>query len=360
MPSPPDEPAPPEDRPAAPSPDDESAREGRQPDVTPPADLRIPEPAPLDAPRHGIGPRPLRPFLALITAFVAQAVFLVPFSAAVTGDEASRSTLLAVGLATASTIPQVLVVILLWLALERAPLEALGYAPDARRAAGWTAFGVAAGVLAMAVVVLSGVALGGYRLDTSSLESGLAAQLVLVPGLFAAAHFEEVLFRGYFLQGLGRGAPMRGLLLSSGIFAVVHGSNPGVWTGGPAFTAILLTMIAVSGVWLGTVFLRTGDLWCVTGAHFGWNWAQGGLFGLPVSGLDMPSLLEGTLEAERSLTWGGEFGPESSLVALALVSIMAIEGLVAVLRRGLGGPLAAWSENQASSNRARTDSRLAG
>jgi hypothetical protein len=63
-------------------------------------------------------------------------------------------------------------------------------------------------------------------------------------------------------------------------------------------------------------FRLTGTLWLSIGGHFGWNFAQSFIFGLPNSALNFSgSLLRISLHGTDLLT-GGTVGPEGSILAL--------------------------------------------
>ncbi len=80
-----------------------------------------------------------------------------------------------------------------------------------------------------------------------------------------------------------------------------------------------LLNVALAGVLLGAAYAATGRLWLPIGLHLGWNFAEGPIFGTAVSGTDIgPSLIVGDLEGPVILT-GGEFGPEASIVGVAVV-----------------------------------------
>jgi hypothetical protein len=69
-------------------------------------------------------------------------------------------------------------------------------------------------------------------------------------------------------------------------------------------------------VLLGAAYAATGRLWLPIGLHFGWNFAEGPIFGAAVSGTGIGSgLIEGKFEGPNILT-GGQFGPEASVVAV--------------------------------------------
>ena len=84
--------------------------------------------------------------------------------------------------------------------------------------------------------------------------------------------------------------------------------------------------------------MLTRSLWLVSGIHLAWNFAQGPIFGLPVSGIRFPSLLYGEVQGPALWT-GGDFGPEAGLVALSICLIPTCAILARVVRRGkLIGP----------------------
>ena len=74
-------------------------------------------------------------------------------------------------------------------------------------------------------------------------------------------------------------------------------------------------------------------LWLAIGVHAAWNFVEGGVFGIPVSGYAIPGWLRSTLTGEEWLT-GGAFGPEGSLVTLAVTSAASAALLVVAWRRG--------------------------
>jgi len=81
----------------------------------------------------------------------------------------------------------------------------------------------------------------------------------------------------------------------------------------------------LAGIMLGVAYLRTRSLWFPLGVHWAWNWALGGLFGLPISGMKIVShpLLEATDTGPVWLT-GGSYGIEGGLagtIAMALFTL---------------------------------------
>lgn len=201
------------------------------------------------------------------------------------------------------------------LALDGRPAAALGF-HLARSSLRESLLGLALGTAVAGAVVLVMAALGGVRWTGDGgtagawLSGGAGALLFLA--LPAAA--EEALLRGYPLQALAEAwGPWRALGLTAVVFGALHLLNPGV-------TVIATLNVALAGLFLGIVYLRTASLWWATGAHLGWNWAHGWVADVPVSGLELldAPLYEGVV---RGPAWlgGGGFGPEGSLAATAVV-----------------------------------------
>jgi membrane protease YdiL (CAAX protease family) len=185
---------------------------------------------------------------------------------------------------------------------------------EAAREAGW---GLLAGAVLVGGVVVAMTAAGGIRW---SLEPGgvggvgrAALWALVVLAIPAAA--EEALLRGYIFQSSAREWGW-GVTLgwTSVAFALLHGGNP-------ALGRVALANLALAGVVLGLLVLRTGSLWWATGAHLGWNWGQVAL-DLPVSGLDLVDVpLLAPVTTGPDWLAGGGFGVEGSILAtLALTA----------------------------------------
>jgi hypothetical protein len=134
--------------------------------------------------------------------------------------------------------------------------------------------------------------------------------------LFVAALAEEAAFRGYPLQTLTRAGLMwLGVILTSVLFALGHLQNPNVVPG------VTFANTVIAGFWLAAAYLKTRSLWFPLGVHWGWNWALGCVFGLPISGLRFFSnpILRGDDVGPAWLT-GGTYGIEGGVACtIALI-----------------------------------------
>ena len=209
-----------------------------------------------------------------------------------------------------------------WMArrlLDRRSLASLGFHLD-RRALIDLAVGFLIPGAMMAVIFLFEVALGWVRFDGWAWQSMSAGRIVLgvlggLAGFMVVGYQEELLSRGYHLQNIRDGMGLGwGLMLSSGIFALMHLGNPNVtW-----YTT--LPGLLVAGYFLAYGWVRTRQLWLSIGLHIGWNFFEGSVFGFPVSGIDLVGLIQQTPTGPVTFT-GGPFGPEAGLV---LVPAMAV------------------------------------
>jgi membrane protease YdiL (CAAX protease family) len=201
------------------------------------------------------------------------------------------------------------------LALEGRPAGALGF-HVARESAVESGLGLALGVGVGGVVVAAIAVAGGieWTPEPGTAAAWLVGSLGALLFLVLPAAAEETLLRGYPLQALAEtwGA-WPAIAVTAAAFGALHLGNPSV-----TVTGVL--NIAAAGVLLGVIYLKTLSLWWATGAHLGWNWAQGYLADVPVSGLELMDapFYDGLV---RGPAWlgGGSFGPEGSVVATGVV-----------------------------------------
>ena len=199
-------------------------------------------------------------------------------------------------------------------AFEGKPLGSVGVAFHGRWKAEFgigLAVGAAMILLVAATEVLAGAASfsGSIRPPARALGGGLATVVVLA----IAAMNEEMTFRGYPFQRLVDSlGPAGAVALSSAFFGLVH-------VGNPHHTILSTLNTTLVGVPLAVAYLRTRSLWLPIGLHFSWNFLQGYLLGLPVSGVELPvTLLKGSVLDRMWLT-GGSYGPEAGIPTAVVI-----------------------------------------
>jgi len=194
-----------------------------------------------------------------------------------------------------------------------------------RRRPGWLAdslVGLALGPAMFLAILLVLLALGWARVGGGGVD---AWGLLISFGTFLFVAFSEEIFaRGWVFQVLERGRGQRWAVLgSAGIFALLHGFNPG-------FGLEALLGLFLAGLLFAQAYLVTRQLWLPIGLHLSWNFAQGPIFGFPVSGLPGSGLLSVEPTGPEVVT-GGPFGPEAGLVLLVGIALAA--ACIAVLGR---------------------------
>ncbi len=129
---------------------------------------------------------------------------------------------------------------------------------------------------------------------------------------------EEILMRGMVFRLVEEKIGTFGALAFSAIvFGGVHLANPG------ASLASALSVALEAGILLGLAFALARNLWFPIGIHFGWNLAEGGIFGAAVSGLKSHGVVHATLSGPDLLT-GGQFGPEQSIVTVVACVVVSL------------------------------------
>ncbi len=142
--------------------------------------------------------------------------------------------------------------------------------------------------------------------------------LLFFLGFLIQGMSEELLCRSYLMVSLSRGLPLWACaVLNALLFSLIHLGNPGIGV-------VALVNIFLFGLFASFLTLRRGSVWMVGGLHSMWNFAQGNLFGIPVSGLaGGPSPLRAELAEGRwqTLLNGGGFGLEGGLAVTAVLLI---------------------------------------
>ena len=146
--------------------------------------------------------------------------------------------------------------------------------------------------------------------------AALGGVLLVIPGWLVQGAAEEVLTRGWMMPALAaRYRPWLGILVSSLFFTLAHGLNPNL-------TALALVNLFLYGLFAAVYALREGSLWGICAFHSAWNWAQGNLFGLAVSGNQADGgMLFDLMEAGPDWFTGGAFGPEGGLAVTLMLGV---------------------------------------
>ena len=206
--------------------------------------------------------------------------------------------------------------------LAQRPVYELGL----RKLVSELSLGFGIGTLLMGLSVGVVALLGGYQVHAVQLSTGILFGLAVGIGPGVA---EELLFRGILLRLLDKQlGSWAAIAVTSALFGAVHLSNPKA----TAFGALAIAVEA--GLLLGGAYLLTRRLWLAIGLHIGWNFVQGGIFGINVSGSGyrFDGLLRSSMDGPAWLT-GGTMGIEGSVVCVVIGALAGVFLLVLAHRR---------------------------
>ncbi len=186
--------------------------------------------------------------------------------------------------------------------------------------------GLAFGALLFAAVVGVAAIADVYNIigegGTSELLKAAVAVAIL-PGFM-----EELLFRGILFRWLEEfGGSWFALALTSVLFGFGHYYNPGATVLSSVFIAL------EAGVLLGGAYMLTRNLWMAIGLHAAWNFTQGWIFDVPVSGTNQNGMVEAQLSGPELLS-GGTFGLEASVIGMVLATGAGIVLVIMAIKRG--------------------------
>ncbi|MBF1605830.1 MAG: CPBP family intramembrane metalloprotease [Prevotella shahii] len=170
---------------------------------------------------------------------------------------------------------------------------------------------------------------GYYRIVT--VEFDVASQLSWLSLFLLVAVVEEVVFRGILFRLItDKWNIAVGLTTSSLLFGLAHLGNPGA-------TLWAALAIALASGWLfGMAYAYHQTIWVPIGMHWAWNYLEGGVFGCAVSGapLDYQPLITPRISGPDILT-GGAFGPEASIICVALGIVLSTVYTVLYIKKYL-------------------------
>lgn len=184
-------------------------------------------------------------------------------------------------------------------------------------------------ILSMGFAVLSLYAAGWLtpikqeiRFFEPEFVMGIISTFIL---MVAVSIWEEAYFRSYLITNIKEGLSfiragthypvIIAVILSSALFGIAHITNPNAsWIS--AFN------IAIAGVVLAYPYVATKSIAIPVGMHLSWNYFQGVVFGLPVSGQSLePAILQFETSGPDIIT-GGSFGPEAGFIGLLSLLLM--------------------------------------
>jgi len=178
--------------------------------------------------------------------------------------------------------------------------------------------GLLLGLLVPSLSILVAYLRGEYIiLSISNLTNIFLRDLTISIGFgIATAVFEEVLFRGILFRLIEEKlGSYLALIISCLFFGFLHLMNEN----SSFFAGFAISIISIV---ITAAYMYTKSLWFPIAIHFAWNFAQGNIFGTPVSGDPAStSIIVSQLEGSKWFT-GGFWGIEAT-VQIVIFSLIA-------------------------------------
>lgn len=180
--------------------------------------------------------------------------------------------------------------------------------------------GILAALVMISAAVGIGMLTGAYRFERRAVPVSVLALYMV--GFIIQGMGEEVVCRGYLMVSISRKNPVwLAVLLSSIVFGVLHLGNPGV-------SLLAFINLVLSGAVFAVYVLKRGNIWGACALHSFWNFFQGNVFGISVSGSGVTaSPLIAKTAQDMPLWSGGAFGIEGGLCD-TIVEIAALVILI--------------------------------
>ena len=205
--------------------------------------------------------------------------------------------------------------------------------------------GIGAGALMMSAITLLTIVSGANKLSANSgVDYGLISLYFF--GFLIQGMSEEFIFRGYFMTTMGGShSPYIAVAISSAAFGIAHSANPGI-------SPLAMFNLIFYGVFAALYMIHFDNIWGVCGIHSMWNFTQGNIYGISVSGNNRTeSILTTASENSNDILTGGEFGIEGSI----FTTVVLLAGTVIILllqkRKEQAEAQAAVAVNEESQNK---------
>ena len=209
--------------------------------------------------------------------------------------------------------------VFLWVKFrEKRAFSSLGFFKE-----GWLkelgrGFLIGAVQFSLVVVLLLVTGTGSLKFGQVNLQS-LIFVLAIIPFWILQGGTEELVTRGWLFPAVSAKSNIFiGILISSVLFGALHLFNPGV-------TVLSIVNIILDGIFACFLMLKYDNMWVLAGMHGAWNFVQGNIYGIQVSGQGASTSIL-NYSSQSSVDWlsGGAFGAEGSIFAtIVLIGCIA-------------------------------------
>lgn len=186
--------------------------------------------------------------------------------------------------------------------------------------------GLGIGAALMTSITLLTVVSGANSISLcSGINFGIIALYLL--GFFVQGMSEEFIFRGFLMSSLGSKNTALAIVVNSAAFGLAHGLNPGL-------TPLAMVNLVLFGLFASFYVILFDDLWGACAIHSVWNFMQGNIYGISVSGSGKSeSVFSVNQKSSHGFLTGGDFGIEGSVFTTIILLAATIIVLYAIKRK---------------------------
>ncbi|EQF29276.1 CAAX protease self-immunity family protein [Clostridioides difficile CD160] len=199
----------------------------------------------------------------------------------------------------------IIIPIIVWRFIMKHPISEMGlHSYRVKKKEGYV--GMLLGIVNCTIVFIITITIGGGHVVSWVPKLSLLT-VSWIAVFIVVAFAEEILNRGFLMAVLRRCNNIYFIMIvPSVVFGLIHISNPDV-------TFLSIVNIIIVGILFSYMFIKSSNIWMCIGYHFTWNVFQGIIYGMPVSGLQVPGIIT-TQITNSNLLNGGMFGIEGGIL----------------------------------------------
>lgn len=185
-------------------------------------------------------------------------------------------------------------------------------------------FGLFIGFILFTAIVALNITFGAMKFDGINSNIIVGIVIVYAIGFAIQGASEEILCRGYLMNSIGgKHSVWLAVIISSLFFAMLHLANPGL-------TLLAFANLFLFGLFAAFYIICFDDIWGACAIHSIWNFAQGIIYGISVSGVynETNSIMFLKNVEGMSFINGGTFGAEggAAVTFVLLIGILILIG----------------------------------
>ncbi len=211
--------------------------------------------------------------------------------------------------------------------IEKRSLESMGFVKK-----NWILqylFGAGLGIASFSLAYGACALFGCYESIVFNSQISVVMLVLYLLGYMIQGMAEEVFCRGYLMVSISRRyGVITSVLVSALVFALLHGMNAGI-------SLLALVNLFIYGVVMSLLMVRFNNIWLVGGMHSLWNFVQGNVFGVQVSGTTLQtSVLQSVAGEGQDILDGGSFGIEGGIACTVVLLVIAVWLCISIYRKG--------------------------